>query len=516
MACPELIEVVSLSAVLKLRWLILVMAGFALRSWDLSSQILLDDEWHSLGLIHAEDWKSLMTTYFPRATSIPLNVYQRWVSDVFGLSEWSLRFPSILASLGFLLLFARVSRSSAAVACLAFSPFLIFYSMSSRPYALYLLFAFAAVIDGPGLLRPRWRAVWAALAGWFHPLALPGMALSLLWKPGAPFLIFSVLTGCLFGLPVLKGVREALPGGMAADLPGWSDGWEIMKRGFGSQIQMFAGIFLVLTGLVAAIRRRRAELVPLFLAIFGTLIACFWAQPEELNAPIVFLRYNILLFPAVALCVALVLEGFSFRKYLTIAIVAVCLWGWMDSPFGNAFWSGSSFRLHWVFMRSADPLDWNRIELGKFYHNMDKVLTPDSVPPFYRSEPWLRSRGAVLEAPFLVGDPLNAYFYYQHFHRRPVVVGYSEGGITGRILGRIPPGKFRFHTLKNLDALSLENLRGIDWIVVHKDPFAELVGGHPEKPWAESARLRQSIEEQLRKRQEYEDEKVWAFRLGSS
>lgn len=131
----------------------IAIAGFVVRYHDIGSQVLLDDEWHSIGHVSAESLWTVCSTYFAQATSIPVNIYARLLLDTWGWSELSLRLPSILATSATMLVlpltayraFGRPGVAIAIALLFAASQFWVFYGESSRPYAPFLLFVVLAL-----------------------------------------------------------------------------------------------------------------------------------------------------------------------------------------------------------------------------------------------------------------------------------------------------------------------------------------------------------------------------------
>ncbi len=121
--------------------LAIAVFGSALRYPWLSRQIVLDDEWHQLGRAAQQSVWELLTNYYPRATSIPNNVYLRLLLDTWGWSELTIRIPSILATLATFALLPWVTARAfgskqlglAASFAFAISQFSVLYGQSSRP-----------------------------------------------------------------------------------------------------------------------------------------------------------------------------------------------------------------------------------------------------------------------------------------------------------------------------------------------------------------------------------------------
>jgi hypothetical protein len=96
----------------------------------------------------------------------------------------------------------------------------------------------------------------------------------------------------------------------------------------------------------------------------------------------------------------------------------------------------------------------------------------------------------IVEYPMLIGDHFNPLYYYQYFHRRPVLVGYttdlvlSRGLASGNIYGNTyidqvlslirEPSRMRFRNLVLMDDLKAMRGRGVEYVVLHKRFEAQL------------------------------------------
>ena len=120
----------------------------------LSSQILLDDEWHSIRHVIDRGFVDVATTLSPRDNStVPFNLYNWWLYRNAHWSEWTLRLPSVVAGILSLVLLPwlagrTLGRRVAVVFAflLAVSPVLISYSRFARPYSATVLLGFAALL----------------------------------------------------------------------------------------------------------------------------------------------------------------------------------------------------------------------------------------------------------------------------------------------------------------------------------------------------------------------------------
>ena len=162
--------------------------GAFLRLYLITDQVLLDDEWHGLFYATEHPLVYLLRYTTADATSAPMNAYAWILLHTTGWSEIALRLPSlvpgILALVILPLLVRRIHGGAVAcvfAACLAFSPFLTFYSRIFRPYSALAFLEFIAIYSAgiwlyTGEKRFRWLYLFASAAAlYFHPVAAIGV-----------------------------------------------------------------------------------------------------------------------------------------------------------------------------------------------------------------------------------------------------------------------------------------------------------------------------------------------------
>jgi hypothetical protein len=112
------------------------------------------------------------------------------------------------------------------------------------------------------------------------------------------------------------------------------------------------------------------------------------------------------------------------------------------------------------------------------------VIMADDVSPFYQT---LRQEGGsrpVVEYPMVIGDHFNTLYYYQHFHRRPVLVGYAtdvtlgKGLASGNVYGNTyidqvlslvsDRSRLHFRNFVDMDDLAKMRDRGAEYVILHK------------------------------------------------
>ena len=179
-------------------WISAVGVGVVLRVFALGGQIPVNDEWHAIHAMQELKPAFLLTRYGASDYSIPLTAYFLAVGHTFGLSEFSMRLPLLVAGIATLILLPSmvrpiVGRRAAAIFAwlLALSPILIFFSRMARPYAIVSLFAVWGLVAfqrtwEQGKLRSAVKLRSLRHRLWTVPCrfsALCAGAISLLWHP---------------------------------------------------------------------------------------------------------------------------------------------------------------------------------------------------------------------------------------------------------------------------------------------------------------------------------------------
>jgi hypothetical protein len=166
---------------------------------------------------------------------------------------------------------------------------------------------------------------------------------------------------------------------------------------------------------------------------FGIIAISIWAAfftyvsfstQDGMHAAIQIARYGITLFPLAFLLVSLGLNGlftengfFVLHKrwqfILSSLFIAALLWA---GPLRETYASPNNFTNQSAFQDSYESFDWSKSRV--------RDLTP--LPQMKRSDiPWLyfdssalAPLSGIIEYPEFIGDPLNLYYFYQHFHKK--------------------------------------------------------------------------------------------------
>ena len=550
-----------------------------LRVYLVSDQVLIDDEWQGFYYVLGQSPGWLLTHFsIPGATCIPLNLYTWILGATVGWSENLLRLPSLAAGILCVVVGSALARplignrrAALLALLLAVSPILIFYSRNARPYSAVAFLAFASL-----LLAARWMqsgdgrlgllfAGACVLAGYFHLFAVITVA--------APFLVVCLRYAyrrfrhstptpgtaeprlkhwAIAGMAVAAGsallIAPALLHSLHSTffnvaLKGTFDSQSLPRVAAlisGSGQTALAVVFWAATvvGMVEQTRRNPWFGCMLLLLYPLHALALLASRPDAAQSAIVVTRYCIPLVPVSILFAACgierVVEAVAARTKLkpiiqTTFAAAFVLALAVSGPLAQTYVAPNNFTGHGAFQHRYGPIDWSR----SFYSDIAPKDFPlittiriDEVSPFYRFLAEHPSSRPVVEYPMFIGDHFNPLYYYQHFHHRPVIVGYAsnvtlaKGLAAGNIFGStyvdqvmtlIPKAaRVRFQNLVSMDDIAAMRARGAEYVILHKAFEAQLRGVADSSP--ELERLWVEYQKQLGP-PVYSNELIFVFRL---
>jgi len=509
-------------------WLVAGVTAFgsALRFPGISAQVLLDDEWHALGRAARQPLSRLATHYFPRATSIPNNVYLRALLDTFGWTELGIRLPTLLSTLATFVVLPRVvarvfgSRALAVATTFVFaiSQFWILYGQTSRPYATFLLLLIlaydrllCALVTG----RARdwmWFALFGASGVLFHLYALPVLAAFGLvafaqtfagaWRERAPareivkrlhlvvlgFALCAAMVGVFFAAPLANNMTRSFPRSLATGR--WNaDSWRHLGELLTScRYPALVVVWLVAAaiGLASLVRRHRASVLPLAAGVLFTVMFTLTVRPKDYFAAIVFLRYNVVAHLLFFLGMGRAME------LLATHVGALVARRWSQRSGRGA--EAAAYAVSGLALLFASPIPRdlatrpNNFRLHSYYHeyyadggrNVPYVADTDwkgprnpaaEIPPFYRRLARAKHPCRVIELPLEIGDAHDHLYFYQQLHRCEVIAGYLPGDdIADALDAKANARHLKFRALVNV--LELEGAPA-DFLIYHVDPHGE-------------------------------------------
>ena len=478
-------------------------AGVYLRATQLSTQILLDDEWHAIHKLLQSDAKVILTSFGVADYSIPLTLYYRFVALHGGLTEWAMHVPLLVAGIALLVVAPLMLRGEADppvrgafVALLAISPLLVYLSRTARPYALTCVLAFVAVVAFRrwwlSTSRPRtWGSVYVVatfLAGWLHLITLPFTllpfayaAIVALAAPGRRDRTRAMLRllrlGAITALPLLAALlppfvasaaqlaEKAGSGGVTVESVYRT---ALMLVGTGSPWILGVACLLLFVGVRHWMRRDRGFVAYVAFISIGLAAAVAVARPAWVQHPLVFARYML---PALPFALLFVAEGavacatafaWPIAQAGAIAIAIVVLFG--TGPIPRYLYYPNQFIEHARFQFDYDDA-----------HNPYVRQAPnDPIPAFYRS---LAKRPpaslTLIEAPWRLESNFIPFPWYQAVHRQFVMIGLVTPVCGERDYGEYPASdtRLRFRYFAHLSEILRGRTYGADYLVMHLKPW---------------------------------------------
>ncbi len=518
--------------------------GVCLRLYGVLDQILLDDEWHGMFFVALYPSSYLLTHFELGATCIPLHLYRWFLLETFGWSEILLRFPLLAASVLSLVIFPVLVRKifTRRIAVnfaflLAICPFLITYSRICRPYSMVLLLCFVSVISlylwtaGQGRKYATFYVVTGILAVYFHFFAAVAVFAPLGYVIAVKIThrIFAVSGRRIHIAPDLRAFVVAavsvvlllsvllVPALILSPIPTMLNVDQITFKslvGFASMLSGSANGFIVILffGFFVfgqyRLLRENPLLGGIFLSVF-VLYSAVMMLPGSIciSSPAVISRYAVVVFPLSFVVVALgmdeVIKYFQFfkfvksRRYLIILpnVLMPVFWAalFFTGPLLRIYVQPNSFTNHPAFYESYQLLNWEQ----PYNTNMERdlLMKKEDVPAFYR---WLSEQPgkfAIIEYPMDICGDFNLYYYYQHFHKKRVMVGYitepdiqGYGVPEGKSVSSVTPGRYidkvlssvsdksrlKFRNMVDMMNVNAVRKSGAGYIILHKYLFAEM------------------------------------------
>jgi len=519
-----------------------VMVGIFWRVHLIADQIILDDEWHALNFsINHSLW--YMLTHFSRAGAniIPINAYARILLVSSGWSEILLILPSLIAGISGLIIFPLVlkrifnTRVTLFFAFLfALSPFIIFYSRVCRPYSIYTFLGFLGIwilyewsLTGKKRFSLLFLAI-GTLCIYFHfvgvifvfvPLCCAIIVKLMPKFPRLPAIRERVLPSFTeftqLGCGILICLAILLTLAIIQQLPNMNKNVIPTEMSIQSVIgfcQILSGtanhflniLFYVLLsiGLIQLFRKSFLlgfTFVNVFLAY---MFVFFVTRFDYAHVPLVLSRYIMPAFPMGSLLVALgmdniwrTMSNLPKNKKITNAMcygAAFCFLSGLSltGPLRQTYLAPNNFTNHSSFQESYVPLNWTYPRMSNMLQR-PYTVNHKNMSTFYRTIADQAAVKKIIEYPMPLGNHFNLYYYYQRFHKKNVVVGYTRsikalsdlpsGSVLGdmivdQVLSKVKdPGQLKFQNMVDiLDMAAVKNSRA-DLVIFHKNTEMEIL-----------------------------------------
>ncbi len=474
----------------------IIALGGWLRFWQLGEMLIFADELHSLVIAAEKSYLWIATHFADSDACIPLTLYNKTLLETIGLTEWTMRLPSMLAGLAILPLaaygawrFISFDTALLTTGVLSFSPYFVYLSREARPYPIISL-----MFTGAILLVFAWRrtrksrflegaAAICAVAAYFHPVVLPAVLvlgcypLAVLLGRDRPksgwtryirsLVLFSALLLLMLGPPALS-LFAGIIGKSAKGVADAGTAFTALPLVFSTPVAIPAVIWLALASIGAAslYRRYRLETIWIILLLASQTLALHIAQPNLLEIPWVWLRYQVHLLPVfLLLCAAGLLTvlrlACTSSKYftgiqfvITGLLLLFCAHQVACHRYGVR--PDESFNAHpmAVYLPNIASSNTTIVPPSNFYRRILDEFAPDYL----------------VEAPMLFTFPL--YGLYQPIHGRPLRTaglgsGYAQAVFTSH------PG-FHFQTVLPVATDGTEDQGGSGLLLVHKNIKKEI------------------------------------------
>ncbi|QJR15539.1 glycosyltransferase family 39 protein [Usitatibacter palustris] len=488
--------------------LLLTAVAAFLRTWNLPTQIVIDDEWHAIHKLLGATYAQVFASFGHADHSIPLTLFYKAIVDTIGLDEVNFRLPQVLAGIvtvpvAGLLAWRATQRASVAIWTATFvagAPFLVFYSRFARPYAITVLLTVVALA-----LIWRWRtrptlAVAAgvvacvAFAAWLHPLVSLFPAAALLFvlaedlarmrcEGRGPLVrtialgaAVSVAMAALLAAPLISDFASLSAKAGSTHVPDAYTLWRMISIFLGGLPDAVTaiGLVLALVGAALLVREQRALGLYLIAVVVVPILVVLVARGAWTIFGHTFGRYVIpaqvivLFWTAIGLDFALrglgrlrELPG-SMAMVAAVAVTYLAAVPTFPLVLRNPQWFG-----HMVY-----HLDY------RFEHNvLANQLKPLALPGFYSDFP---GDEPVVEAPFTFMAPTNWFAWFAPQHRHPTAQGFVHNlCLTGSMYGEVPlDARFHFRSFVDLADATAVRATGARYLVFFTDyrwgqPFKE-------------------------------------------
>lgn len=482
--------------------------GAWLRLYRLDRQIPMDDEWHALHKLMGSGYGEIFASFGMADHSIPLTLFYKALAGVAGLDEIGIRLLQALSGIALVgvapLLAWRATASGTVTALFAFllagAPFLVLYSRFARPYAITTLLtvlALAAIWLWRERRSMRLGAVvcaLCALSAWLHPLTaiFPMAALAFvlaedLGERRMPAARITFALGVAVGLSILAFLAVPLLNDFAnlsskasRHVP---DGYTLFRMAslFLGGLPDEATVVLVGIAGFGAWRFRAAHRALGNYAAFAVLapvlavmlLGASWTHQGHTFGRYVFPAQVLLLFWLAYGAIMLVrAAAMRLRIPLETALVVVLV---------------ALYLTYNPAIRQVRKLDaW----YGHFYFHYDYIRAHNRLAEWWASSPpprfyrvladMPRASAPVIQAPFVLGAPVNRLGKYSEHHRQREIAGMLHDlCLEGPYHGEVPKdARFRFRSMVHLGDPAAVRATGARYLLVHRDiipgePFAE-------------------------------------------
>ncbi len=479
-----------------------IFIGIMLRTYNLTPQILVDDEWHMVHRLSGNPtFMSVVNDFGANDHSVGLSAIIWMITRLTTANELILRLPSLLAGLALLFVFPLftsrlLSRGNALVASylVAISPTLCFFSRLARPYAVTTLLAFVAVCSCYVWLRTGSRrsavlyTLTAAPVPIFHLPALPSVVAPALFAlllvasrrdqlaPTtrsllAVFGVAFLLMAALISYPLVHSIVD-LSGRLNTDritLDTLRGAIELLI-GTSYSAVVVAAVTLGLIGIVGIYISDWLLGCYLLTIISVQFLCVLGSRAAAIHTPVVAARYF-----GVVLPLLLILPAYGAQCIVRLRArattcdcsariglaLAVPLLGFGPLPW--IYGAPNNFTNHISYQADYDRHRYferfRPAAISSFYAYLSGSFPPNSI--------------AVIEAPWYFY--FHSYAYYQRIHEQRVIIGFVSMDPAVMRAGEVPYAdvRVRLDNAVHVSDTDLVRATGARFLIVHRNPMTE-------------------------------------------
>lgn len=477
--------------------LALLLLGAFLRLYQISGQILGDDEWHAIRYAIHRDFSYIFTHFSQADNCIPMTLYYKALIETIGLSELGVHSLQIISGLASLILFPLLIRgffktreTLIFLYLLAIAPFLIYYCRFGRPYMIVTLLCFIGVFSFYHWItkkKTRYAIIYV-----FACILVPYFNMSATAAVTGP-LIFCFLARLLGKrtppkLFTLSFISLLILLGIALWFVPAFDSFEKISekidRGFvnvktlvnaqllfcGTRHYFIMGLltgFGVLGMVVCIIRNRFLGLYLLFVLLIQYGLVCL-TRPASNQHPHIFGRYMISILPLWLVFMAIGLNSAAvlFEKKIKVVNLVLALFLIL------LFWTGPLPNIYRMVNNLSNHGDYQyRYDGMDFDPHMD---LKGKIPEFYAQLREMDDDVSIIETPSLVQWPVIFYHVYQRVHHKRMFMGHNQNAYLSSTKSLIHTNA-RFFNLINIDNPAAIEESGADFIIIHKNLLDEFL-----------------------------------------
>jgi len=447
--------------------LIVFGAGIWLRCQRIGAVQIFADELHTLRFASEKSFLWNFTHYTPSDACIPYTIYNKLLLETTGITEFTLRLPSVLAGIVLLSIvfwygrkYANSALALGVTGFLSVSPYFVYIAREARPYAIImLLFTWAGFIlmDKVNCQRaiPMCAAsIMLALAVYFHPVVLPAAAV--IWC--SPVILnirspdlhkhwirnYCVATLVGMGICVItlgpalptffEGMSHKASTGMA-DIRTARDGL-LLIHAMPVFVPLWVWFLVVAGGFIGCLRGWGRQGIIVLLTVSAQILAIHLFNPRLDQIPWVWLRYWIHVFPLLIVFwgggVCRLLKPFDKATWILVSCCLLILgaYGCYHVTKRNYCISVTeTYPIHpMVMMLNQISIPYDQIPVRRFYEKIIAKLDKKSI---------------IIESPRIYTFPL--YGRYSPIHHHNIKTAGISSGFAQRMFEK--NNNFKFKTV---------------------------------------------------------------------